>query len=169
VIVPADSFFSAQRARIAQFGTANKEIEAFSYSVSHDLRAPLRHIHGFIELFLEGASGDLDEKSLRYIRLVSEASKKMGVLIDDLLAFSRIGRVELCVTRTPLRPLVDEVIRELAPDVKGLELIWEIAPLPEVVVDPAMMRQVWSNLIGNALKFSRGRARDRSVRARDDR
>ena len=141
----------------AQLERVNKELEAFSYSVSHDLRAPLRHITGFVNLLGEHAAGGLDEKSKHYMQVISDSAQKMGALIDDLLAFSRFGRADMHSTRVALRPLLDEAIRDLAGEADGREISWEIGPLPEVVGDPAMLRQVWSNLVANALKFSRPR------------
>ena len=140
---------------------ANKELEAFSYSVSHDLRAPLRHITGFVELLHERDPAALDEKSRHYLEVISESALKMGALIDDILAFSRMGRAELMKTGVDLGQLVREVIAGLADEAKGREIDWEIAPLPVVEGDAAMLRQVLVNLIANALKFTRQRPRAR--------
>jgi signal transduction histidine kinase len=150
-----------QMARLAsknrELEAANRELEAFSYSVSHDLRAPIRHITGFVELLEKRAPAGLDEKSRHYLRVISDASRKMGALIDDLLSFSRMARAELVAGRVPLGPLVDGVIGDLARDADGRQVVWDVAPLPEVSGDAAMLRQVWFNLIANALKFSRSR------------
>ncbi len=146
---------------VLQVEAANKELEAFSYSVSHDLRAPLRHITGFVELLDEKDRGTLDEKSRHYLQVISEAARKMGVLIDDILAFSRMGRAELLKTRVDAGALVKEVVAELAAAEKGREVFWEIAPLPVVTGDPAMLRQVVANLVANALKFTRTRPQAR--------
>jgi signal transduction histidine kinase len=143
---------------IRQVEATNKELEAFSYSVSHDLRAPLRHITGFVELLTKRDLGGLDEKSRHYLQVISEAAQKMGTLIDDLLAFSRMGRAELLRTRFDFAALVEGVVSELAPGSQEREVEWEIAPLPMVEGDRAMLRLVMVNLISNALKFSRTRS-----------
>ncbi len=142
---------------VRQVEAANKELEAFSYSVSHDLRAPLRHVTGFVELLNKHDQGALDEKSRHYLRVISEAAQKMGILIDDILAFSRTGRAEVMKTRIDFNLLVPEVIEELKEETEGREVVWEIAPLPVVEGDAAMLRQVWANLISNALKYTRPR------------
>jgi signal transduction histidine kinase len=142
---------------LRQVEAANKELEAFSYSVSHDLRAPLRHITGFVELLSKRDLGALDEKSQHYLRVISEAAQQMGVLIDDLLTFSRMGRVEMMKTGIDFGLLAKEVVAELAEEAKDREITWEIAPLPVVEGDYAMLRLVMVNLIANALKFTRTR------------
>jgi signal transduction histidine kinase len=134
---------------------AHRELEAFSYSVSHDLRAPLRHLTGFTELLRERVPRELDDKSRHYLDVIGQAATRMGTLIDDLLTFSRMGRIEMKPTRFPLRAQIDQVVRELAPDAAGRDVEWEIGPLPEVTGDQAMLTQVWLNLVGNALKFTR--------------
>jgi light-regulated signal transduction histidine kinase (bacteriophytochrome) len=136
---------------------ANKELESFAYSVSHDLRAPLRHIAGYAELLRRQASSDLDEKSHRYLDTIQESSKRMGVLIDDLLAFSRIGRAETNKTAVRLDQLVDEIVAELRQDVSGREITWKIASLPACHGDRAMLKVALVNLISNAVKFTRTR------------
>ncbi|TAJ10169.1 MAG: PAS domain S-box protein [Nitrospirae bacterium] len=144
------------RTRTEQLAAANKELEAFSYSVSHDLRAPLRHIDGFSELLGKQAAG-LDEKGRRYLKTISESAKQMGCLIDDLLAFSRIGRTVLSETTVNLNRLVEDVRQSLRQDTAGRRIAWLIAPLPEVPGDPSMLRQVFANLVGNAVKYTRTR------------
>jgi light-regulated signal transduction histidine kinase (bacteriophytochrome) len=136
---------------------ANKELESFAYSVSHDLRAPLRHTAGYAELLRRHASSALDEKSLRFLDIIQESSERMGVLIDDLLAFSRIGRAETNKTVVRLDQLVDEVVAELRQDVSGREITWKIARLPACYGDRAMLRVALVNLISNAVKFTRAR------------
>lgn len=144
--------------RTAQLEAANSELEAFSYSVSHDLRAPLRHVDGFVKL-LHMTSGDkLDEASQRYLDVISGAAKRMGALIDDLLVFSRMGRSEMRRTNVGMNDLVAEVMREMAEEFQGRVIEWEISPLPEVYGDRAMLKQVWVNLISNAVKYSRHRS-----------
>ena len=136
---------------------ANKELESFAYSVSHDLRAPLRHMAGYAELLRRQASSVLDEKSNRFLDTILESSKRMGALIDDLLAFSRIGRAETNKTVVRLDQLVDEVVTELRQDAAGREITWKIARLPACHGDRAMLRVVFVNLISNAVKFTRMR------------
>jgi signal transduction histidine kinase len=146
---------------IDQVESANKELEAFTYSVSHDLRAPLRHITGFVELLNKRDHAALDEKSRHYLEVISEAARKMGNLIDDLLAFSRISRAEMKKTAVDLDIMVKEVIAELMEDEEKRDISWEIAPLPSVQGDPALLRLVMVNLIANALKFTRPRRQAR--------
>jgi light-regulated signal transduction histidine kinase (bacteriophytochrome) len=136
---------------------ANKELESFAYSVSHDLRAPLRHTAGYAELLRRQASSVLDEKSHRFLDTIMESSKRMGVLIDDLLAFSRIGRAETNKTVVRLDQLVDEIVAELQQDVSDREITWKVARLPACHGDRAMLRVALVNLIANAVKFTRTR------------
>ena len=137
-----------------QLEASNKELEAFSYSVSHDLRAPLRHIDGFSDLLQKQAASLLDEKGHRYLKNISESAKQMGVLIDDLLAFSRVGRAELRMTTVDLNPIVKGVLSDMTHDIQGRHIAWEIGTLPVVYGDSAMLRQVLANLIGNAVKYT---------------
>jgi signal transduction histidine kinase len=146
---------------VQQVEAANKELEAFSYSVSHDLRAPLRHVTGFVELLNKRDLSALDEKSQHYLQVISEAAEKMGALIDDLLAFSRMGRAEMMKTKVDVDRLVKEVIAELEAETTGREIDWEIGRLPVVEADPAMLRLVMVNLLTNALKFTSTRPRAR--------
>jgi signal transduction histidine kinase len=145
------------RERTAELESANKELEAFSYSVSHDLRAPLRHIDGFAGLLQEDASSTLSDAGRRHVATISDAAKSMSKLIDDLLAFARMGRAELRRTRVDTSALVAEVLQEMAPDAQGRNVAWGIEPLPEVWGDRALLKQVWANLLGNALKYTRQR------------
>lgn len=140
-----------------QLEAANKELEAFSYSISHDLRAPLRHINGFIELLGDEDTSSLNETSHHYLQVIAEAARKMGILIDDLLSFSRMGRSEMMQTSISMSQLVAEAQNELQSEIQGKNIIWETASLPQVYGDPAMLRQVLVNLISNALKYSRNR------------
>ena len=143
--------------RTAQLEAANKELEAFSYSVSHDLRAPLRHIVGFMELLEKKIGTALDEKSRHYMDAISEAIKKMGVLIDGLLSISRMGRHALSFQDVDLATLTSDVIRDLEPDFAGRDIKWRIGDLPVVSGDATLLRMVMDNLIANALKFTRPR------------
>ncbi len=144
--------------RTAQLEAANKELEAFAYSVSHDLRAPLRHIDGFLELLQQSLAAALDGRSQHYMDTISDSARRMGMLIDDLLSFSRMGRYEMSKMKVDLGGLVQEVIRELEPETRNRSIRWRIANLPTVTGDRAMLRLVLVNLISNALKFTRGRA-----------
>jgi signal transduction histidine kinase len=136
---------------------ANKELESFSYSVSHDLRAPLRHVQGYVTMLQGATAGQLSEKSQRYLQVINEASVEMGQLIDDLLDFSRMGRTELRATRVALDEIVRESMDRLEMAMKGRNIKWTIAPLPVVTGDPSMLRQVMANLLSNAVKYSRQR------------
>jgi signal transduction histidine kinase len=141
--------------RAVELDAANKELEAFSYSVSHDLRAPLRHIGGFSDLLGRHLASGLDETGRRYMDTISSSVRRMGDLIDDLLALSRVGRAEMGIVRVPLGRLVAEVLTELEPEAKGRRIEWRIEPLPEVRGDPILLRQALVNLISNALKYTR--------------
>jgi signal transduction histidine kinase len=133
---------------------ANKELESFSYSVSHDLRAPLRHIDGYAALLSKAAGESLNDKARRYLQTISDSAKQMGQLIDDLLVFSRMGRQDMLRTTVNMDPLVKAVLRDLRLDLQGRTISWTMHPLPDVSGDPVMLRQVFMNLISNALKFT---------------
>jgi PAS domain S-box-containing protein len=135
----------------------NKELEAFAYSVSHDLRAPLRHMAGYTELLQKRISSVLDEKSHRYIQMMLESAKRMGDLIDDLLAFSRIGRAETQKTLVNLDQLVKEALAEIRQDTEGRKIAWKIGALPSFYGDRSMLRLALVNLVSNAVKFTRTR------------
>lgn len=146
-------------AGVAELEASNRDLERFASSVSHDLRAPLRHVSGFVDLLAERIRGRLDPQGLEYVALVQSAVRRMGQLIDDLLAFSRLGRAGLKPSPVDLGPVVDEVVAEVSrAERHAEEVVWEIAALPRVVADATLLRAVWTNLVGNALKFSRGRA-----------
>ena len=144
--------------RTTQLEAANKELEAFAYSVSHDLRAPLRHIDGFLSLLDEKMEPTLDEEGRHYMTTISGAARRMGTLIDDLLSFSRMGRNEMARTHVDLGALVQEVIGDLGSETQGRIVDWRIDDLPVVTGDRAMLRVVLVNLISNALKFTQPRA-----------
>ena len=144
--------------RARDLETSNNELESFAYSVSHDLRAPLRHVVGYSELLQKQASSLLDEKSRRFMQTILESSKRMGNLIDDLLAFSRIGRAETKSTLVSLDQLVKEVVAEIGQDTGGRDIIWKIHPLPVCYGDRSMLKLVIFNLLSNAVKFTRIRA-----------
>jgi len=146
------------RERTAQLQEANQELESFSYSVSHDLRAPLRHIIGFAQLLERRAGAVLDDVARGHLRTITNAAQQGGMLVDDLLAFSRMGRAELRQTRVDLGALMQEVRRELEPESKGRHVEWRVGELPAVKADPALLRQVLRNLLGNAVKYTRPRA-----------
>ena len=143
--------------RSRELEATNKELEAFAYSVSHDLRAPLRHMDGYAELLQKKASALLDEKSRRYMANILESAKRMGTLIDDLLAFSRIGRAETQKALVNLEQLVQEAVNEVRPDADGRKIHWTIGALPSFYGDRSMFRLVLVNLLSNAVKFTRTR------------
>lgn len=138
---------------------ANRELESFSYSVSHDLRAPIRHIGGFAEMLQKRSAQVLDETGLRYLDTVIKSTDRAGELIDDLLSFSRMGRAEMRRTTVDMNRLVLEALGDLKPETEGRDIRYEIGELPEVSGDPSMLRLVWQNLLGNAIKYTRGRER----------
>lgn len=135
----------------------NDEAEAFTYSVSHDLRAPLRGILGFTAILEEDYASQLDQEAKRITGIIKNNAQNMGRLIDDLLAFSRMGRKEIIKMDINMRALVDDVIKELAPAGKQQEIIWDIQELPRVKGDIGTLRQVWINLLSNAVKYSAGK------------
>ncbi|MBI5695619.1 MAG: GAF domain-containing protein [Nitrospirae bacterium] len=145
-------------ARTAELTAANKELEAFSYSVSHDLRAPLRHIQGFVELLAKNSGPAMDEKGGRYLSTISVSATRMGELIDDLLAFSRMGRAEMRMTAVDLGRMAENVVHEMRADAEGRDVRWVIGEMTPVYGDPSMLRQVMVNLLSNALKFTATRA-----------
>lgn len=138
---------------------ANKELEAFSYSVSHDLRAPLRHINGYVDLLLSRFYDSLPDKARHYLDSIADSSRQMGMLIDDLLQFSRTGRQELRLANLDMNYIVQEVLEPLKEDNSGRNIEWHIATLPDVYGDHALLRLVWINLLSNAVKFTRTRGK----------
>lgn len=143
--------------RTAQLTAANKELESFSYSVSHDLRAPLRHVDGYAQLLQKRIGSTLDETNQRFLTNIIGSAKGLGQLIDELLEFSRMGRSELRHMEVDTQELVAGVRQALQPESQDRRIEWRIGELPRIQADPAMLRQVWSNLLGNAVKYTRGR------------
>ncbi|MBI5394019.1 MAG: PAS domain-containing protein, partial [Verrucomicrobia bacterium] len=143
--------------RTAQLEETNQELESFSYSVSHDLRAPLRHVQGYVAMLTREAKDQLSEKGRHHLKTISDASKEMGVLIDDLLAFSRMGRAQMLDTSVPLDALVRTTLRDMETATRGRNIVWKIPPLPAVQGDPGMLKLVFANLLDNAVKYTRPR------------
>lgn len=134
---------------------ANKELETFSYSVSHDLRAPLRHIAGFIDLLMKNNASQLDAAGIRYLNIISESAHEMGNLIDALLTFSRLSRTELMGKQCNTKNMINQTLRIFSKELseRNVEII--ISDLPDTIGDENLLNQVWLNLISNALKYSR--------------
>jgi PAS domain S-box-containing protein len=143
--------------RTAQLEEANKELESFSYTVSHDLHAPLLHVQGYVNMLAREVGGQLSERGRRYMKTIEDASRKMGVLIDDLLAFSRMGRADMSETMVNLDSLVQDTLGDLEPVTRERNIVWTIPPLPAVQADPAMLKLALTNLLSNAVKFTRQR------------
>ncbi len=135
----------------------NRELEAFTYAISHDLRAPLRHADGFSKLLLDEFEGKMDEAGQGYILRIRQAVQHMERMVNELLNLGRVGRRELRTRTTPLRALVDMAMAELEGQSRGRPVEWRIGPLPEIDCDPDLMESVFANLLANALKFTRGR------------
>ncbi len=142
--------------RTAELQAANAELEAFTYSISHDLRAPLRHIDGHVAMLLE-ESEQLDPHQRQRLRRIADAALRMGKLIDDLLRFARMGKVALRKRGVEMNALAERARAIVAHETAGRRVEWEIGPLPRVQCDPDMLQQVWVDLFGNALKFTRAR------------
>jgi PAS domain S-box-containing protein len=145
--------------RTTQLQAANKELEAFSYSVSHDLRGPLRHIDGFSKILLDEHSAGLDARGQRYLSLIRGGALTMGRMIDDLLQMARVDRRDISFTETDLDEIVAEVLDELRADLGDRAIEWEIEPLPVIVCDPGLVKLVFSNLLSNAVKYTRNKPR----------
>ena len=143
--------------RTAQLEAANKELEAFCYSVSHDLRAPLRHIDGYVDLLVSRCRDGFDEKGLHYVDTIAASARQMGTLIDDLLQFSRTGRAEMRRESMDMNQALNEALTQLQDSSSGRTVEWVIPDLPSVRGDYALLRQVWVNLLANAVKYSRTR------------
>ncbi len=142
----------------SELKATNQELEGFAYSVSHDLRSPLRAIDGFTRILLEDHAGQLDDEGQRALGVIRKNVGRMAELIDDLLEFSRLGRKELKPSRIDMTALANEALEESAALEKDRAIETRIAELPEALGDPALLRQVWANLIGNAVKYTRGKS-----------
>lgn len=141
--------------RTAELEASNKELESFSYSVSHDLRAPLRHINGYVDLLNEKFKTELPEKAQHYLNVISKASKQMGVLIDELLLYSRTGRQELNRSDVNVNELINDILEKFHFELQTRKVEWDIVLMPNIYADYILLKQVWGNLIDNALKYSR--------------
>lgn len=145
--------------RTAQLADANKELEAFSYYISHDLRAPLRRINGFAQILMEDFSAQLPAKAQGHLNLITSNTGNMGRMIDDLLNLSRLDRREIIFQETALNALVENIVQELKPETAGRSVEWRIGPLFSSYCDPGLVRQIFVNLLSNAVKYSRHRER----------
>jgi PAS domain S-box-containing protein len=144
--------------RTAELKASNHELEAFSYSVSHDLRVPIRHIRGFAKILVERFCSSLPAEAQEHLHLIEQGASRMGQLVDELLKLARLGRQVLSVEVTGLSSLVKDVVSLLTPEIEGRQVEWKIGELPFVECDPTLTRQVFQNLISNALKYSRPRS-----------
>lgn len=141
--------------RAVELADTNAELESFSYSIAHDLRAPLRHISGYSNVLLEDKGVQLNSEARRHLEKVDQGAKKMGRLVDDLLSLAKIGRQELSLQTMPLDLLLRQVVEELAPECSGRDIEWKIDPLFDADCDPGLMKQVFVNLLSNAVKYTR--------------
>lgn len=151
------SAFEARQKLINELTALNEELEAFSYSVSHDLRSPLRHIAGFVELLRKHVGGSVDEKGRHYLDVITYSAEQMGKLIDDLLQFARVGRTEVRREKIDMQSLVHSTIAAVTSELRDRDVEWRVDILPEVLADASMIRQVMTNLVSNAVKYSRPR------------
>jgi len=145
--------------RTAELEVTNKDLEAFTYSVSHDLRAPLRRIDGFAQLLVEDYGAQLPPAAQDYLGRVRAGTRHMGLLVDELLSLARIGRQSVKLQITGLDSIVKEVISDLKGDAAGRDIHWNIQPLPFVECDPGLTKVVFTNLLSNAIKYTRPRQR----------
>jgi len=143
--------------RTAELTAANQELEAFTYSVAHDLRAPLRHIDAFTRILQEDFAGSFPAEAAQLLDTIRRGSENMSRLVNDLLNLAHVGRQELKREPTPLNTLVEEVIADLKGEVAGRDIEWKIANLPTIEGDPGLLKQVFANLLSNAAKYSRPR------------
>jgi len=144
----------ALQERTAQLENMTKELEKFSYSVSHDLRAPLRAIEGFTKIVLEDYADKLDEDGKRFLNIIDGSSRKMTRLLDDLLIFSRLGRQEMKPSCLNMKEIVTDVWEEFRPDLSSREINMKILSLPDAWGDSNLIQQIWRQLLGNAIKFT---------------
>ncbi len=145
--------------RTLDLSETNNELESFSYSVAHDLRAPLRQIAGYSNVMVRDHSAHLDSEERRHLEKIEDGAQKMGRLVDDLLSLSKVGRQELALQETPLDPMLRRVIEELAPEYSGRQVDWQVGELFSAECDPALMKQVFVNLLSNAVKYTRKKER----------
>src|SRR5688572_16966622 len=150
---------NARRQKNDDLLAANADLESFCHSVSHDLRMPLRHIHSYVSMLEVSAGSKLNTEERRHVQTVQKAALRMTRLIDDLLAFSRIGRAAMHRQRVRMDELVDETFQELGPELSDRHIEWERRAIPDTVGDPQLMKQVWINLLANAVKYTRPRDR----------
>lgn len=143
--------------RTAQLQAANRELESFSYSIAHDLRAPLRHIAGFAQILLDDFAPALEPKAQEYLTRIRQGTRHMGLMADELVNLARVGRQPLNLQRVDLTTLAKEVIAELKPEYVGREVEWKVNDLPSAHCDQVLLRQVFVSLISNAIKYSRPR------------
>ena len=141
--------------RTAELTAANAELESFSYSVAHDLRAPLRQIAGFSRILAEECGPELSDNSKKYLQRIQEGSQHMGNLVDDLLLLAKVSRQKLSRRPTPLNEILDRVLESLRVEWAGREIHWQIDPLWTAHCDPGLIAQVFVNLLSNAIKFTR--------------
>ena len=141
--------------RTAELEAANNELEAFSYSVSHDLRAPLRHVDGFSRILIESQGNKMSEDGQRYLREILDATQRMAGMIEDLLRLAQIGRQELKLQKTNIRDLIDDVLAGLKSEVCERRIEWKVGALPSLECDRGLIKQVLTNLVGNSLKYTR--------------
>lgn len=159
VVTPENQAEAEIRRLNSELDAANQNLEAFSYSVSHDLRAPLRHIVGYVDILQTAAGQFLDATNRQHLQTIAESATQMGRMIDALLGFSRMGRAEMRFQQVSLDALVKDVRQELRCEIKGRDLDWHVDDLPEVQGDPVMLRQAIVHLLSNAIKFTRTRTR----------
>ncbi|MEE8364105.1 MAG: ATP-binding protein [Dehalococcoidia bacterium] len=157
VLPPAEELERRVAERTAGLVAANEELEAFAYSVSHDLKAPLRSVDGFARILLEEHAAELPPRARRYLGQVREGTQRMGALVDGLLRFSRLSREPLALARLAPAAVARQALAELGPEREGRQVEVAIGDLPECRAAPVLLRQVYVNLLSNALKFTRGR------------
>jgi signal transduction histidine kinase len=145
------------RLRTTELEAANNELEAFSYSVSHDLRAPLRHVDGFSRILIESQGSKMDAEGQRYLGEILDATQRMAGMIEDLLRLAQIGRQQLRLQKTSIKDLIDDVVADLKSEVGERRIEWRVGELPSLECDRGLIKQVFTNLVGNAVKYTRPR------------